>query len=138
MRDTKGTGKKDWEQRMNRRYASVLRVCTWAGLIMLLLFGSLYLAGVSPAHEVDLVVQHWDRPATEFWQAVRGEYVEGYGWFLQGLPAMDSLSMMGILLLAATPLISLCFMILRMRGVYLVLIALLIGEYLYSILRPLL
>jgi ABC-type branched-subunit amino acid transport system permease subunit len=46
--------------------------------------------------------------------------------------------MMGILLLAATPLISLGFMILRMRGVYLLLIALLIVEYLYSILRPLL
>jgi ABC-type branched-subunit amino acid transport system permease subunit len=126
------------EERMNRQYTSVLRFCTWIGLVIVLLFGSLYLAGIGPAYDVSVVMQHWDRPSTVFWQEVRGEYAEGYAWFLQSLPAMDSLSMMGILLLAATPLISLGFMILRMRGVYLLLIALLIVEYLYSILRPLL
>jgi hypothetical protein len=126
------------DERMNRRYAVSLRLGTWIGLFILLLFGSLYLAGVHPAYDVPKVLQYWDRPSTVFWEAVRGEYREGYGWFLQSLPAMDSLSMMGILLLAATPLVALIFIILRARGAYLFFIAILIAEYLYSILRPLL
>jgi ABC-type branched-subunit amino acid transport system permease subunit len=126
------------ERRMNRRYASVLRYCTWTGLAVVLLFGALYLAGVNPAYDVSTVIYHWDKPSTVFWQEVRGEYEEGYSWFLQSLPATDSLSMTGILLLAATPLAALFFIILRMNGVYLFMIALLIAEYLYSIVRPLL
>ena len=124
------------EKRMNHRYALVLRYCTWTGLAVVLIFGVLYLAGVHPAYDVSMVIHHWDEPSTVFWQEVRGEYVEGYTWFLQSLPAMDSLSMMGILLLAATPLISLTFMILHVRGLYLFLITLLIAEYLFSIFRP--
>jgi len=126
------------EKRMNHRYALVLRYCTWTGLAVVLIFGALYLAGVNPAYDVSTVIHHWDEPSTVFWQEVRGEYVEGYSWFLQSLPATDSLSMTGILLLAATPLAALFFVILRMKGVYLFMIALLIAEYLYSILRPLL
>lgn len=124
------------EDAMIRRYASVLRVCMWIGLLIVLVFGVLYLMNINPANDVDLVLEHWDRPSQTFWQALRGGYADGYSWFLDSLPAMDSLSIMGILLLATAPLIALIFIIFRMRGIYLLLITILIAGYLFSIFRP--
>lgn len=115
-----------------------MRILTWAGLIMLVLFGVFYLSGIYATYDTALIIQHWDKPASQFWLEVRGEEAYGYGWFLSFLPSMDSLAMTGIMLLAFTPLITLLFMVWKMKGLYLILLIVLIVEFLFSVFRPLL
>ena len=44
-------------------------------------------------------MQHWDKPASQFWLAVRGSEAQGYAWFLSSMPSTDSLTMAGVALL---------------------------------------
>ncbi len=119
-------------------FAKVLTICFWIGLGITVLFGALYLFGVHPSVDAVTVVQSWDKPITQFWLSVKGEESRGYAWFLSHLWGMDSLAMIGILLLALTPLIALLFIIWKMRGLYLVLLLILVVEFLFSVFWPLL
>jgi hypothetical protein len=132
-----GSLKKDYAS-INKTFARVMRILTWSGLIVLVVFGVLYLLGVNNAYDRSLVMQHWDKPASRFWPSVSGRDVEGYAWFLSYIPNMDSFAMTGIVLLMLTPLITILFVVWRMRGIYLMLLIVLIAEFLFSVLRPLL
>jgi len=123
---------------INQTFARIMRILTWAGLILLVLFGVLYLSGIYATYDTALIMQHWDKPASQFWLEVGGEEAHGYCWFLSFLPSMDSLAMTGIMLLALTPLITLLFVVWKMKGLYLILLVVLIVEFLFSVLWPLL
>ena len=122
----------------HQTFARVMRVLTWAGLIMLVLFGILYLTGINTTYDASLIIKHWDKPASQFWLDVSGQEAQGYAWFLSFLPSMDSLAMTGIMLLALTPLITFLFIVWNMKGLYLILVIVLIVEFLFSVLHPLL
>lgn len=121
---------------MGARYVKTLRTGMLCGLVVMIVFGFLYLAGVNPYVDSSTVIRHWDEPASRFWQEVRGDQVEGYAWFLSHLEGMDSLSIAGTCVLILTPLIGVLLMIPRSRKIYLVLLLLLVVEFAYSILRP--
>jgi hypothetical protein len=121
---------------INLTFARVMHILTWAGLILLALCGILYISGINAAYRSSLIVQHWDKPASQFWLAVRGSEAQGYDWFLSSMPSTDSLTMAGVALLMLTPLISLLFTIWKMKGLYLALAVMLIAEFLFSIFRP--
>ncbi len=120
----------------NLRFAKVVKICTWIGLIIMIFFGSLYLAGVGSDNEVSIIMQHWNKPVAEFWKEISGKEVINYSWFLSNLNRTDALSMLGIAFLSLTPLIGLLFIIPTMKGIYFLLLLVLVGEFLFSIFRP--
>jgi hypothetical protein len=124
--------------RVRDTFAKVLMVCTWIGLGIMVFFGSLYFLGFKSSVGVWRVAENWNKPVTQFWLSVRGEQAHGFSWFLPGDLHMDSLAMTGILLLSLTPLIALISIIWRMKGLYLVLLIILVAEFLFSVFRPLL
>ncbi len=123
---------------INMTFARVMRILTWAGLIVIFVFGILYLFGINAKYDRSLIMQHWDKPASQFWLEVKGREAQGYAWFLSFIPSMDSLAMTGIVLLLLTPLITLLFTVWRMRGMYFILMLILIIEFLFSVFLPLL
>jgi hypothetical protein len=123
---------------INITFARIMRICTWVGLIILFVFGVLYFSGINGEYDASLIMRNWDKPVTRFWLSVRGQEARGYAWFLSHLWGMDSLAMIGILLLALTPLIALLFIIWRMKGLYLILLLVLVVEFLFSVFLPLL
>ena len=95
---------------MYNTFAAAMQVMTWLGVAVLCVFGLLYVTGAFPATvPIKDCMANWDRPAAEFWQATRGWEVNGYGWFALNLEDMDSLSLMGIALLALCPAVSAAF-----------------------------
>ena len=122
---------------INKTFARVMRTLTWAGLIILVVFGILYLSGVNATYDASLLMQYWDKPASQFWLEVKGQETQGYTWFLSSIPSMDSLAMTGIGLLLLTPLITFLFIVWKMKGIYLILTIVLIVEFLFSVFWPL-
>ena len=118
-------------------FARTMKICTWAGLIILFVFGILYLSDINTVYDASLIMRNWDKPVSQFWISVRGREAQGYTWFLSHLRGMDSLAMTGILLLALTPLIALLSIIWRMKGLYLILMLILVVEFLFSVFWPL-
>ena len=123
---------------INMTFARTMRILTWIGLIVLFVFGIFYLFGVNVKYGPSLIMQNWDKPASQFWLEVKGQEARGYAWFLSFVPSMDSLAMTGIMLLLLTPLITLMFAVWHLKGMYLVLVLILIVEFLFSVFRPLL
>jgi hypothetical protein len=103
----------------------------------MVVFGTLYLIGIGAVYDVSAVLQNWEKPVSQFWLSVRGRETQGYAWFLSHLRGMDSLALIGILLLALTPLIALLSIIWRIKGLYLILLIILIVEFLFSVFWPL-
>jgi hypothetical protein len=123
---------------INMTFARTMKICTWAGLIILFVFGILYLSGINATYDASLIMRNWDKPVSQFWLSVRGLETQGYAWFLSHLRGMDSLAMTGILLLLLTPLIALLSIVGRLKGLYLILMLILIVEFLFSVFWPLL
>jgi hypothetical protein len=130
-------GMKNSDVTASMTFAWVMRICTWCGLIVLVVFGTLYLMGIGAVYDVSAVLQNWEKPVSQFWLSVRGRETQGYAWFLSYLRGMDTLAMTGILLLALTPLIALLSIIWKIKGLYLILLIILIVEFLFSVFWPL-
>jgi hypothetical protein len=130
-------GLKKGDAPINMTFARTMKICTWAGLIILFVFGIFYLSDINTVYDASLIMRNWDKPVSQFWLSVRGREARGYAWFLSHLRSMDSLAMTGILLLALTPLIALLSIIWRMKGLYLILLLILIVEFLFSVFWPL-
>jgi len=130
-------GMKNSDVTASMTFARVMKICTWTGLFILFVFGILYLSGINTVYDASLIMRNWDKPVSQFWISVRGREAQGYTWFLSHLRGMDSLAMTGILLLALTPLIALLSIIWRMKGMYLILLLILIVEFLFSVFWPL-
>jgi hypothetical protein len=127
-----------FDDQMKNLFSRIITVCTWIGLGVIVIFGGLYIIGFRPLVEMELVAQNWDKPVSQFWISVRGEEARGYGWFILQPAGMDSFVVTGVLLLICTPFIALASVVWRTKGLYLIFVLILIVEYLFSLLRPLL
>jgi hypothetical protein len=121
---------------MYSRFARVLSICTWAGLGVVIVFGGLYLLGFGSSVEVHRVIEYWDRPVSRFWQSVRGSPVTDYSWFLSNLRGMDSISVLGVVLLAFAPLIALLVTLWRFGKPLRLFLIILAAEFIFSMVRP--
>ena len=78
--------------------------------------------------------KYWTGSAAEFWQHVKGFQVHGYGWIFHNLAYMDTLSMLGVLLLMITPLISMVAAVFKAPSLtYRILLLLGAAEFVLSI-----
>ena len=121
---------------MNIMFAKVIKICTLVSIVIMIFFGSLYLAGIKPYLDPSLVVEHWGKPVSRFWKETKGIEINDYSWFLAHVNCMDSLSMIGISLLCLTPLLGIIIIMPRARKVYALLFFILIAELIFSIIRP--
>jgi len=123
---------------VNTSFARALEVVTWIGIGAMVTFGVLYLFGLSSFVGAKASVAHWHRPASDFWHDLKGMEPDGYGWFLGSLNAMDSLSMVGISVLALAPLAAIFAAITRStQKIYVFMFFVLALEFIFAIVRPL-
>ncbi len=123
---------------LNLSFARVMELATYAGLAIMVIFGILYLVGISGFVDMKQAVANWNLPVTEFWKEVKGVEIHGYSWFLSHLTKMDSLSMLGICLLSLAPLLGLVAALLRAGGqkAYVIFFLIMIVEFVFAILKP--
>jgi len=121
---------------MGVTFSKVTRICTLVGLLIMILFGLLYLFGLNPYMDINSVAKHWGKPAYKFWYDIKGNDVNNYSWFLSHLSKMDSLSMIGIFFLSLTPLVSVLFIIPHAKKIYKILLLILAFELIFSIIKP--
>ncbi|RMF99866.1 MAG: hypothetical protein D6726_12280 [Nitrospirae bacterium] len=122
---------------INISFAKSMEVVTWIGIAGMLIFGVLYLTGISSFVDMKVAISNWHEPVTEFWQATKGIEVAGYGWFLSNLGAMDCLSMIGIAVLAISPLAAMIVALGKSDKAYKIFFLILILEFLFAIVKPL-
>jgi len=120
---------------MNKVFAKVMKICTWAGLIVMIVFGLLYIIGINSYIDVSTVAKYWGEPAASFWRKAKDIEINGY-WFLSHPGFMDSLSMLGVCLLALAPLISVIAIIPNSKKIYMIFLSILTAEFIFSIIRP--
>ena len=122
---------------MNKVFARVMEIVTYIGLIVMIVPGLLSLTGqnvyVDPMH----VVNNWDKSAEEFWRDAKGIEIHGYNWFMENLIYFDSLSLIGIAILACAPMVSTLASIPYAPRAYKAILAVLLVELLFAIVRPL-
>ncbi|WP_297057329.1 hypothetical protein [Thermosulfurimonas sp.] len=87
-------------------FGKTMIIFTVLGVIMMVIPAILYFLGIRPYIPLAEVSKYWTGSAAEFWRQVKGFEVHGYGWIFKNLGYMDTLSMLGVLLLMITPLIS--------------------------------
>ena len=122
---------------MGIAYAKAMEILTYVGLAMMLIPGVLYLFGISPFADVNTVALHWGEPASMFWKNIHDMEVHGYSWFLHYITNMDMLCIAGVAVLAMVPLFSLIASALKAKGPYKPLMILLILEFAFAIVKPL-
>jgi hypothetical protein len=120
----------------DRVFAEVVRTGTVISLVILFVFGILYLAGFNTHVDISSAAQNWSKPVSQFWRDVEGMEVSDYSWFLFHLPRSDAMSAVGIVLLALTPLAAMLCIVWRMRGLYLLFCLIIIAGFLFSLFRP--
>ncbi len=122
---------------MNTVFARVMEILTMVGLAVMIIPGLISLTGqnvfVDPIHAMN----NWDKPAEEFWMDVKGIRVHGYDWFLENLDRFDCLSLMGIVILALTPIASIIASITRAPKIYKIILVIVLAELTFAIIRPL-
>lgn len=128
--------KKVYIDPMNIAFAKIMEIFTLIGLLVMLIFGLLYIMGMNPYLNIASVINHWGLPASKFWSQTKGIQVKGYV-FLHYLNTMDCLSMLGICIMALAPLFSVLGAVLRARNkIYTILLIILMAEFIFAIIRP--
>jgi hypothetical protein len=122
---------------MNTTFARVMELLTIVGLMAMIIPAIGYFAGLGQFVDLHDAVKHWDKPAGKFWEETKNIEISGYSWFLDNLNYMDCLSILGIVILALAPLLSLVATIPKSKGIYVVLLIVLVIEFIIAILRPL-
>jgi len=123
---------------LNISFAKSMEIITWIGIIGMLTFGVLYLIGISSFVEVKDAINYWNLSTIDFWKEIKGMEISGYGWFLNNLSAMDSLSMLGICILSIAPLVAIISAIPKTsQRIYIIFFIILTIEFLFAIVRPL-
>jgi len=122
---------------MNVVFARIMEVITYVGLAVMIIAGIAYMVGVSPFVDPSKAIANWDKPAVKFWEETKGMSIHGYSWFLGNLSYTDCISVLGIAILSLAPLFSLIGSITKADSKYKVLLAIVIVEFLISIVRPL-
>ncbi len=121
---------------MNYVFGRIMEILTIVGLVVMFIPGIIYVITGKGYLSREVVVSNWHLKASAFWKKVMGIKVFGYSWFLSHLNTMDCLSIVGVCILAITPLISLCGAEVKADSKYKVLIGILIVEFLFAIFRP--
>ena len=122
---------------VNVRFARVMEILTTIGLLVMIIPAIGYFMGINEFVSLEEAIKHWDKPAHNFWEEIKGIKISGYSWFLNNLTYTDCLSVIGIVILALTPLISLVVSIPKAEKLYKVLLLILVIEFIIAILRPL-
>ncbi len=91
------------------RYANMLFVGAWGGIIILAISYFLYVTGIIPAHiDIALVVQNWGKGVNEFIQITNAP--DGWSWAAL-LGTGDYMNFIGLVLLAAMTIFCYLFLI---------------------------
>lgn len=122
---------------MNVRFARVMEVITWIGLILMIVSGIAYLISGAGFVDVNSALEHWGDPSSTFWKETKGIEIHGYSWFFGNLRYMDCLSLVGVVLLAGTPLLSTIAAITKADSKYKIILGALVIEFVFAIMRPL-
>ncbi len=123
----------------NLVFARAMEIVTYIGIAVMIIFGILYLVGISPFVDIKSAIAHWHLPVKEFWEEAVGIHIKGYSWFLSHLSKMDCLSMLGICILSLAPLASLIAAWPKagaQHKVMYLLFLILVLEFVFAILKP--
>jgi len=123
---------------LNIVFAKAMEITTYIGLIIMVVFGLLYLFNLHSFVNMKVAVNNWHLPVSTFWKEVKGVEIHGYHWFISNLPAMDCISEIGICILALAPLAGLVSGLFKTKEqkIYTILFLILIIEFLFAILKP--
>ncbi len=120
---------------MGLAFGKTMIIFTIIGIIMMIVPGLFYFAGVRQYIPFSEVSKYWAGSASEFWLHTKGFKVHGYEWIFNNLFYTDILSMLGVLMLMITPLISIiASMIKAPNKVYRILLFLSAVEFIISML----
>ncbi len=124
---------------INLIFAKAMEIVTWIGLVFMIIFGVLYLAGLPSFVNMKVAIANWHLPVGHFWEEVKSVHIHGYHWFLGNIHLMDCLSMVGICILALAPFASLVAALSKVGGqhkAFVFLFLILIVEFVFAILKP--
>ncbi len=122
---------------MNTAFARTMEILTYIGLILMIVPGLIYiLTGIGYVDTVK-AVENWGKSASEFWKSTKGIEVHGYSWFLNNLSYFDCLSIIGIVILAVTPLFSMIASMVKADTKYKIILLIAVIEFVVAIVRPL-
>jgi hypothetical protein len=136
----------DWEpeegeapkpEPMNLIFAKVMEILTYAGMIIMVIFGAAYIFGVKPFIHPAVVEKYWHLEADKFWTAIKGYPIRGY-YFFKHLTNTDCLSLIGISILAIAPLISMVFSFFKAEKIYKIFFFIVICIFIFAVLKPIL
>lgn len=123
---------------MNARFAKTMEILTLACLILVVVPGLAYIILTSGFVGVNSAYHHWGQPAYQFWEATKGIKISGYAWFLEDLADMDCLTLVGVLVLALIPVLSIVSAMFKMDRKYKIICVIIIIELVIAIIRPIL
>ena len=69
----------------NLVFAKAMEIVTYIGIAVMIVFGLLYLFGLSSFVDMKAAIAHWHLPVGKFWHEVAGIHISGYDWFLKNL-----------------------------------------------------
>jgi len=123
---------------LNISFARAMEITTYIGLAVMVIFGLLYLFGLSGFVDMEQAIANWNLPTSEFWKEVKGIEIHGYAWFLSNLKGMDCLSMLGICMLALAPFSALVASLARAGGqkAYIIFFLIMIAEFVFAVMKP--
>ncbi|WP_456371472.1 hypothetical protein [Thermodesulfatator atlanticus] len=120
-------------------FAKAMEVTTYIGILIMLIFGLLYLFNINSFVPMKDAVAFWNHPVSVFWHYTCNIRVHGYGWFLNNLSCMDCISMVGISILALAPFVGIVASWPKVGATHRILTLLyfvLVAEYLFAIFKP--
>ena len=91
---------------MSLVFAKIMTLFTITGVILMVIPAVAYFMGINQYVPLNEVSKYWNMTANEFWMHTTHKQVTGYEWIFSHLDKMDSLSMIGVLLLMITPMLS--------------------------------
>jgi hypothetical protein len=122
---------------MARVFSGTMQLMTWIGLTILVVFGLLYITGLMPGNvELEDCINYWGKPTSDFWQATAGRKANGYKWFLMHLNTGDSWSLVGVALLAFSPVVSLLLASFKAPRIFKLILFVLCLELIFAVIRP--
>ncbi|WP_457548484.1 hypothetical protein [Archaeoglobus sp.] len=122
---------------MNTAFAKTMEILTYVGLVLMIVPGLIYfVTGIGYVNTADAVA-NWGKSANEFWKATKGIEIHGYSWFLNNLSYFDCLSIVGVVILAITPLASIVAAMVKADTKYKIILLIAMIEFIVAIVRPL-
>jgi hypothetical protein len=122
----------------NALFARTMEILTWVGLVIVAIPGIAYIIGTKGFVGVNLASQDWNLPASLFWMTAKGIKISGYFWFMDHLSCMDCVSLVGVVILALIPVLSIVVATLKIDTKYRIIMGIITLEFVIAIVRPVL